>query len=689
MYTIQNSSTLYVSQSQGNDALYNGLSPTPDQYGNGPFKTLERALRIIRDLRTCDEKKPLTLALVDDYFLENPIRLSSPISDLTIESFGERKKIVGGISLGGWKRDRFHGVDCISAELPKKQSGEPWEFTDLFVNGCRADATRYPKQGILRVRSTGSVPAADVTHLDHWSFSTDQFQVDPRDLAAVENIQHATVNYYHYWIDEHSPVASYDQDSGTLRMRYTSRFSASGLYEKNHPSSVFYYLTNVPNTFETKNEWYLDRKKGIVYYIPEDMSIDPGCVTAFIPTLDHLLDISAEDIRIRNLELTCTASDYASKYVRDPITNTFVEGDAFYGSDIQSVCWAPGAIRIKNSKRCAITNCYVHGVGVHAIEIKTGCTHIRIENNCICDVSAGGIKIFGGAYGENEELLTCNCLIRENHISHCGKRYEAGCGVFIAHAANNEISDNEIHDTGYTGISVGWVWGYANSSTYGNVIRGNHLYRIGRGELSDLGGIYLLGKQHGTYVSENRIHDVKSKIYGGWGIYLDEGSSYVTVESNVVYHTQDEAFHIHYGSHNTVRNNIFYTVGRPCLRTSKNDLYGEIVCEQNVFITQGAPIYHETTGVHTEGFRRNLLWDTSRQNPVLFVNRLNQGFDLEAFQRSFHQECGSIVADPMIKDIDRFDFTLSKSSPAFSMGFTNIPEKVTRGTPLDIEKTPM
>lgn len=77
----------------------------------------------------------------------------------------------------------------------------------------------------------------------------------------------------------------------------------------------------------------------------------------------------------------------------------------------------------------------------------------------------------------------------------------AGCGILLMHASECEISDNEIHDLEYTGISIGWCWGYADSSTYGNIIKGNHIYDIGKGNLSDMGGIYL-----------------------------DEGSSYMTVE---------------------------------------------------------------------------------------------------------------------------------------------------------------
>lgn len=45
--------------------------------------------------------------------------------------------------------------------------------------------------------------------------------------------------------------------------------------------------------------------------------------------------------------------------------------------------------------------------------------------------------------------------------------------IVICHANNNEISENEIHNIGYSGISAGFVWGYGKSNTYGNIIRKN------------------------------------------------------------------------------------------------------------------------------------------------------------------------------------------------------------------------
>ena len=650
----QNHAILFVSQTLGDDSA-TGYLPADDGRGNGPLKTMEAALERIRALRREEHFAPMTVALTEDYFLQAPIDIRDTDA-VTVTSYGARRRVIGGARIAGWRHGEFNGSPCLCATLP---DGVPADVTDLFVNGERAHATRFPKGRNLKIRDAENALRGPHQHGEYFWNSSRWFLVDPADLAEAKNIENALINYDHYWVDEHSPIESYDPKTGMLVMTCHSRFSISVSYDENPQSAPLYYLTNVPNTFGEANEWYLDRATRTVYYVPRGKEITPDTIEAFVPLTDRLFCISGKDVYLENLELTCTRGDYLST-AQHPIN---VPPARFYASDVQSVHGAPGAILFTDATRCGMLSCSLHGVGIYAVDLRQRCDRIRIEGNHIYDVAAGGIRIAGGKLEEDPSYIVSHCAIQKNHIHACGKRYLAGCGILLMDASDCDICENEIHDLEYSGISAGWVWGYTDSKTYGCRIHKNHIYDIGKGNLSDMGGIYLLGKQPGTVVSENVIHDVRCHNYGAWGIYLDEGSSFITVKDNLIYRTQSECFHLHYGSHNTVKNNVFLGNAGSCVRISREESHPQVRFEDNLFVTDGVPIYGRLLlppkNLTTD---RNLLWDRKNAAPVLWASSAGERTSLATWQRELENDVHSRVltsADlpAILAQFDRWELT--------------------------------
>ncbi|MBQ8742771.1 MAG: right-handed parallel beta-helix repeat-containing protein [Clostridia bacterium] len=660
MLNSDNASILYVSGKRGDD-LSSGITP------DTAFKTLGRALDEIKKIRKNGYYRPMTITLTDDLFITSPITIDE--QDVTVTSFRGRKSILGGFKIEGWCESSFNGHKCLSARLP--ECGTPYDFTDLYVNGKYASSPRYPKDGTLRVLA---VENESVNQFEPSKY----FIAKKEDLEHIENIEDATVNYFHMWIDEHTPVESYDRESGKLVMAYSSRFCLNTIYEPHENSNALkYYLTNVPNTFGAPGEWYLDRKSSTVYYVPTDPSENAESIVAYAPVSPSLFTVKADNVRFIDLKLACTRCEYVSRIKKCTETDSSkASPDCAYGSDGQSVCGSPGAIIFDRCKFSSVKNCEITNVGIYALEVRPGCKKITVEGCEIHEIAAGGIKISGGITDAPAEDATTDCVIRKNHIHHCGIRYPAGCGVLVCNSSSNEISENEISYLEYTGISVGWVWGYAESRTFGNLITKNHIHHIGMGRLSDMGGIYTLGKQHGTVISENRIHDVKSAHYGGWGIYTDEGSSYITIENNVVYNTKCGNFHQHYGSNNVIRNNIFAFAGTGAVELARAEEHESFSFENNIVLVDSIPIYSPVPYMVKNGETINdpeELPNVSRRNNILWnisgPAKMYKGADLKKWQSELHQDLGSIECDPLFVDAKNFDFRLKEDSIALDLGF--------------------
>ncbi len=140
--------------------------------------------------------------------------------------------------------------------------------------------------------------------------------------------------------------------------------------------------------------------------------------------------------------------------------------------------------------------------------------------------------------------------------------------IWIGDVGGNKIAENVIENFGYTAISVGWPTGARQSR--GNLIENNRISNIGRGLLSDLGGIYTLGDLAETVIRGNKIDNVRHAAYGGFGIYLDRESSGVEVSTNEVRNTGDAPIALHFAQSNRiVENRLCAVEGRPAILVIK------------------------------------------------------------------------------------------------------------------------
>lgn len=223
------------------------------------------------------------------------------------------------------------------------------------------------------------------------------------------------------------------------------------------------------------------------------------------------------------------------------------------------------------TKDSAFEDNVVNHTGGCAIESYSN--NLSIKRNEIFDTGAGAVRV--GQIGKmyNSVLVSAAGFhqIEDNKFYDTGSVYKGSVAVSIYHSGNNSVSHNLIHDSPYSGINVGWWTPVYWHTFFGdNKIEYNEIYNNLK-YLNDGGGIYVLGKQPGSEIKNNIIHDVGfTKNHANqkylFGLYFDHAEDILAM-NNLVYNIGESGVifcDLHYKEavpvyidRNIVKNNIF------------------------------------------------------------------------------------------------------------------------------------
>ncbi|MCF7849766.1 MAG: right-handed parallel beta-helix repeat-containing protein [Kiritimatiellales bacterium] len=570
--------------------------------------------------------------------------------------------ISGGREIKGWK------VGADGRWRTTVSSG--WRFTQLFVNGEARSRPRLPKQGFYRVAGfpEGCPPKV------HYHTDCKSFEFKPGDIRADwHNRADVEVIVYHYWTDSHLPIESVDETSRIV----TFVHKAGKVFADGHGKEGSRYIVeNVKEALGEPGEWYLDRADGELTYLPKPGET-PASVTVVAPVAKALLQLAGNPTK-RRLVQHVSFENLIFKHTNWQLP----KGNSNDGQGSSSI---PAAITLTGVRDVAFSRCRVADTGTWAFEIGEGCRRTAITACEVGPVAAGAIRV--GGSDSHPLLRTGEITIENNHIHDYGTVYPSAVGVLLTHADSCRVAHNHIHDGFYTGISVGWRWGYGESPSRNNLVEYNHIHDIGKGLLSDMGAIYTLGRSPGTIIRGNRIHHVDASYYGGWGIYNDEGSSYILIENNLVHDTKYALYDIHYARDLMVRNNIFAFGEKETIKRGKVEPHRTVTLERNIVYNTLPEMYHGNwkdmehshylfpqKGKHqpqrSETRTQTFLADYNCYfSPVVKPEELRfAGASFEEW-RQRGQDKHSMVADPGFVDAESRDFRLKPGSPVLALGF--------------------
>ncbi len=654
-----------VEQKKPDIVLY--ASPDGKADADGTLKnplTLEGAKEKLKGMKN-DGATATVYLLGGTYCFDEVLYFNSDdMGDVTYKAYDKQEVVFSGAyEINGFKESKVNGVKVFTKKLDT--SKDNWYFKSLFSDNGELSITRFPEEGYLTVKATA--PEDDIWTEENtpWEFTLGQrsFYGDTAQLPAeLHNAKDVNVRILHYWHDELMNITSYDAKSGKIGL--------------SRPSSMLirdidrYYFENVFEALNTPGEWYLDSVSGVLYYVPKEGE-KADKLTLYGSNIDRLIDINGVNgISFEGVRFTRT--DWI-----EPEADGLYAGSWYEENDMdfpQAAMFVDGVISVEYAENIHFKNCEFTHLGGTAVKMKFGVKNSSVENCYFENIAATAIYAGGENCLPEQENYTQNITIKNNEIYKYGRKFFCAIGIHITYCDTADVVNNEVHDGYYTGISVGWVWGYAYHATKNINISRNLIYNIGQGWLSDMGGIYMLGKQLGTVLSENVIHNVAADPgeggYGGWGIYLDEGSSYMDVEKNLVYSCGNQSFNIHYGEGNVIRNNIAALSGEGLVSPGidKGETHATAVYYNNIFLTYNkAPVYIEMQNPSHFYDNGNVMWSLT-EGDELYFGTGQSVYSLEKAQKEGFIHFPTI-ADPGFKDALNFDFTLAEDSPAFATNF--------------------
>jgi parallel beta-helix repeat protein len=510
-----------------------------------PFLTVKRARDAVRKINKNMTSDAIVYLRGGTYELEEPLVFQPDDSGqngyrvIYMAYPGENPVVTGGERISGWIPI---GDGVYKANIAGLR------FRQLYVNGQPGIRARTPNEG-------------GFNRLHHWDESDRTIVVTGSEIQNLSSLNDVEMIIHKEWTQNNLRLASYEMSDSEahlipLEPDRTKAFSSHDYLRKNGQS---YYLENAFEFLDAAGEWYLSAASNEVFYKPR-AGEDASTLVAVAPKLVQLIRLQGTPTNpVRNLAFLGIVFEHSTWL--EPSEEGFATHQAdWIMKENKQTSRIPGAIYLQNAENIRFEGNIFRNLGATAVVLWSGVRESAFEGNTFQNVSATGISIGMDLeqHPTDPSQVCRDNVIKNNFITKVGRDYHSSVGIFAGYTEGLMIENNELADMPYTGISVGWGWTLETTPLKNNLIKRNRIHNV-MSLLSDGGAIYTLSKQPGTAIVENYIFKIARSPWAGdfgiSGIYLDEGSSLITLTNNLL-ESVPTGILLHRAEYNTVINNM-------------------------------------------------------------------------------------------------------------------------------------
>ena len=517
-----------------------------------PDSSLTDAVRKAREMKRLGQATEVTIHLsAGTYFIYEPLRLRPEDSGLTI--VGDKAVISAGVNISEWKRQG----NLLVADVPDF-NGRPIDFRQLWVNGKKA------------VRARNVEDFEQMFRLRTYDKKKQILWVPKKAVEKILNAPYPEMVLHEMWCTSNLRIKSItiQGDSAALRfhdpearIQFDHPWPSPMTPNTGHPSP--FYLTNAKELLDKPGEWYHDVRKHKLYYMPRENDRNEA-YEAVVPVLETLVEVigTAEhpvrNITIKGVTFSHTTWMRPSEKGHVPLQAGMYLTEAYKlrpqidrpnNHKLDNQGWlgrADAAVELRYAEGVSFEQCSFKHLGGSGLDYVTGCHGGTVSHCTFTDIAMNGIVVGSFSpeglethlpYQPADMREVCSGLSIEQSLIYDISNEDWGCVAIAAgYVSGINIAHNTIHDVSYTGISMGWGWNRDLVCMKDNRIHANLIYNYAQ-HMYDCAGIYTLGNQPGTVISENVVRDIATPTYvhdpNHWFyLYTDEGSSNITIRDN-------------------------------------------------------------------------------------------------------------------------------------------------------------